>query len=144
MSEKTNYVFLNGKPVEHPHESHEHVTPKHIYVAIFGALLALTAITYIVSYADLGPGSLPVAMVVATIKASLVVGFFMHLKYEDRVFAFMFLTSLVFIGIFFSVTLFDIKKSGELNPEASVEFKRTVDDTAEHVLNPPAAPAEHH
>src|SRR5690606_9144126 len=109
-----------------------------------GALLVLTAITYLVSYADLGPASLPVAMVVATIKASLVVGFFMHLKYEDRTFAFMFITSLAFVGIFFSVILFDIHKSGELNEEASVEYKRSVDDTAERVANPPAAPAEHH
>lgn len=137
MSEQTNYVFLNGKPVENPKESYHHVTPKHVYVGVFVALLVLTGITYLVSYADLGPASLPVAMFVATIKASLVVGFFMHLKYEDRVFAFMFATSLIFVAIFFMVTLFDISKSGELNPEASVEYKRSVDDTAEAALAPP-------
>ncbi len=137
MSESTNYVFLNGKPVENAKESFHHVSPKHVYVGVFAALLVLTGVTYLVSYADLGPASLPVAMLVAVIKASLVVGFFMHLKYEDRVFAFMFLTSLIFVAIFFAVTLFDISKSGVVNTEASVEYKRTVDDNAEIWANPP-------
>ena len=137
MSEPTNYVFLNGKPAENAVESHHHVSSKMQYYAVFGALLFLTAMTYLVSYADLGPASLPVAMFVATIKASLVVGFFMHLKYEDRTFAFMFLTSLLFVAIFFLVVLFDISKSGELNHESSVVYKRTVEDTAEKAAAPP-------
>lgn len=137
MSEPTNYVFLNGKPAENAVESHHHVSSKMQYYAVFGALLVLTVITYLVSYADLGPASLAVAMFVATIKASLVVGFFMHLKYEDRTFAFMFMTSLLFVAIFFLVVLFDIAKSGELNHEASVVYKRSVEDRAEDAAAPP-------
>ena len=144
MSNDSQWVFLNGQPVENPLESHEHVTPKHIYVLVFGALLVLTVITYLVSYADLGPASLPVAMVVATTKASLVVAFFMHLKYEDRVFAFMFLTSLVFVAIFFFGILFDMSKSGALNPEAGISYKRSIDDRAEAAAAPPVVKEDHH
>jgi len=142
MSEKRNYVFLNGEAVENPHESHEHVTPLPVYHAVFGALLVLTVLTYLVSYADLGPGSLPVAMFVATIKASLVIGFFMHLKYEDRTFAFMFAVCWLFVSIFFTVTLFDMDKTGELNNEAGIEYYKSARDHAEALLNPPPA-AEH-
>ena len=122
-----------GKPVDNPHESHEHVTPLPIYYAVFGALLFLTGITYLVSYADLGPGSLPVAMLVAVIKASLVVGFFMHLKYEDRTFQFMFVCALLFVSIFFTVVLFDMDKSDDFYEGAGIEYKRGIEDTAEQI-----------
>ena len=142
--QENKYVFLNGQLVENPHESHHHVSPKHVYVGVFAALLVLTVITYLVSYADLGPASLPVAMVVACMKASLVIAFFMHLKYEDRTFAFMFVTALVFVGVFFTVTLYDLSASGELNEETSMEYKRTVDDRAEALAAPPAPEADDH
>ena len=129
----SDLVFLNGKPVENPHESHEHVTPLYIYYAVFGALLVLTGLTYLVSYADLGPGSLPVAMLVAVIKASLVVGFFMHLKYEDRTFAFMFVCALLFVAIFFFAVLFDMDKSDDFHDQAGIEYKRAIEDTADQV-----------
>ena len=145
MSNESNsnskYVYLNGQLVENPHESHHHVSPKHLYVGVFAALLVLTGITYLVSYADLGPASLPVAMVVASMKASLVIAFFMHLKYEDRTFAFMFATSLLFVAIFFTFVLYDLGASGAINEEAAVEYKRTIDDKAEALANP--APAAH-
>jgi len=120
----SEYVFLNGKRVEHPHESHHHVSPIIVYVAVFGALLVLTGLTYAVSFANLGPGSLPVAMLVATMKASLVVAFFMHLAYEDRFYLFIFLTSLVLIALFFGFILFDVNSAGALNDEQAVGLPR--------------------
>ena len=95
MSASEPKVFLNGKPVEHPHEDHHHVSPVWEFTAVFIALVCLTILTYAVSFAGLGSASLPVAMVVAFIKASLVVGYFMHLKYEDRFYAFIFLVTLI-------------------------------------------------
>lgn len=121
MSESTSpaskYVFLNGKAVEHPHESHEHITPIPVYVGVFVALLILTGLTYAVSFANLGPGSLPVAMLVATMKGSLVVAFFMHLAFEDRFYLFIFLTSILLIALFFGFILFDVNSAGLLNDE---------------------------
>jgi cytochrome c oxidase subunit 4 len=135
-SHSNQYVYLNGQIVENPVESHHHVSPKALYVAVFSALLVLTAVTYLVSYANLGPASLPVAMLVASMKASLVIAFFMHLKYEDRTFAFMFATALLFVSIFFTFILYDLGASGELNEETSMEYKRSVDDAAEAIANP--------
>lgn len=124
-------VYLNGKPVEHPHENHHHVSPVWQFTAVFITLLILTILTYLVSFAGLGAASLPVAMTVAAIKASLVIAFFMHLYYEDRTFAFMFLCCFLFVAIFFIFTLFDMSATDDMNEEAGIHYKRTVEDSAE-------------
>ena len=65
----------------HGHEEH----PKVPYFLIAGALFVMTAVTILVSYVDLGKaGNVALAFFVAAIKASLVMVFFMHLKYERR------------------------------------------------------------
>ena len=147
-------VYLNGKLVENPHEDHHHVSPVWQFSAVFGALLFLTILTYLVSFAGLGPASLPVAMIVASVKASLVIGYFMHLKYEDRFYSFIVMCSFLFIGIFFTFTLFDMSTTDELNEEAGIRYKRTVEDSSEAAENaaamkaagqtPPAAGGGHH
>ena len=51
-----------------------------VYVAVFAALIVLTLATVAVSYVDLGPASVVVALSIAFTKAVLVVLFFMHLR----------------------------------------------------------------
>ena len=63
---------------------HDHVTPVSAYLAIFGALMVLTIITVAVAWLDLGTLNIAVALAVAVVKASLVVLYFMHLKYSSR------------------------------------------------------------
>jgi len=58
--------------------------PLRIYYAVFGALLVLTAVTVGVSFVDLGPLSTVVALAIAATKASLVILFFMHVRYGPR------------------------------------------------------------
>ena len=74
----------------------EHViTPVKTYVATFGALLILTAITYLVATQDFGWLNTPVALAVAFLKATLVVVYFMGLRYNTP------LTKTVAVGGFF-------------------------------------------
>ena len=74
--------------------SHHEVSPK-IYVAILFALLVGTAITVGASYVNLGIFNPIVAIAIACAKATLVVLFFMHVKYSSK------LTKLtVFCGLF--------------------------------------------
>lgn len=61
-----------------------HRVPPRIYFAIFAALIVLTAITVTVAFFNLGPLNTIVAMTIAVIKALLVVLYFMHLRYSDR------------------------------------------------------------
>ena len=58
----------------------EHIMSSKFYYTIWIALLCLTVVTAAVSFVDLGPFNTIVALVIATIKALLVVLFFMHVK----------------------------------------------------------------
>jgi cytochrome c oxidase subunit 4 len=69
------------------HAAHDDIR-NHVktYYVIFGALMVLTLITVAVSYLDLAtPFAITVALIVATIKASLVALYFMHLLHERKV-----------------------------------------------------------
>ncbi len=63
----------------------DHVVPVRTYVAIFLALIVLTWVTTAIAFVDLGPFNVYVALTIAVIKATLVVLFFMHVKYSERV-----------------------------------------------------------
>jgi len=97
------------------HEGHPHVTPVKTYLAVFVALLSLTVLTVLASYMNLGAYALGVAMVIAMVKAGFVVGYFMHLKYDNRFHSFIFATTLLFVGVFFVLTFFDLKTRDMMN-----------------------------
>ena len=65
-------------------ESHDHVASLGLYFTIFAALMVLTAVTVAVAYVDLGSFNILVALTIAIVKATLVVLFFMHLLYSER------------------------------------------------------------
>jgi cytochrome c oxidase subunit 4 len=62
--------------VEHEHTTHS----QGFYIAIGTVLLILTVTTAAVAFVNLGPFNPVVALLIATIKATLVVLFFMHVK----------------------------------------------------------------
>jgi cytochrome c oxidase subunit 4 len=86
----------------------EHALPLRVYVAVYAALLVLTGVTVGVSLLDLGRPAIYVAMAVAVVKAGLVVGYFMHLKFDVRFNALVFLSALLFLAIFFVLTMIDL------------------------------------
>ncbi|HET9233534.1 MAG TPA: cytochrome C oxidase subunit IV family protein, partial [Candidatus Eisenbacteria bacterium] len=94
---------------------HPHVLPVRIYAVVAAALLVLTVVTVKVSYYNFGVLNLVVAMGVATLKASLVVLFFMHLKYDEKFNAIIFAGSLTFLTIFFVLTLADTMERGRVD-----------------------------
>ena len=75
---------MNARAPHHADLGHDHVTPLSVYIGIFGALMALTVITVAVAWVDLGTLNIVVALVVAVVKATLVVLYFMHLKYSSK------------------------------------------------------------
>ena len=78
-----------------------------IYVLTWVALLGLTAITVTVAGLQFGSLSVLVALAVATIKATLVLSFFMHLRYERPLFRIMFLVVIITLAIFIGLTFLD-------------------------------------
>jgi len=89
-------------------EHKPHVLPIRIYALVWIGLLVLTVVTVKVSYFNLGVLNLIVAMAVATMKASLVVLFFMHLKYESRLFKWLLLAPIITFAVIIGLTFFDI------------------------------------
>jgi cytochrome c oxidase subunit IV len=96
----------------HDHAGHDeeisHVTPVRLLLGVWGALMVLTVITVTVTSIDLGPRiNLIIAMAIATLKAGLVVTYFMHLRWDRPFHTLVFLGSLLFVSLFISMTLFD-------------------------------------
>ena len=89
-----------------------HISPKSTYYAIFAALMVGTAITVAVAFVNLGAFNFPVALAIAVTKATLVVLFFMHVKYSSRLTKLTVVLSLFFVVILFAETLMDYATRG--------------------------------
>jgi cytochrome c oxidase subunit IV len=101
---------------------HAHISSVPFYVAVFLGLLFLTGMTVGQSYVDLGKLNLIVVIAIATMKASLVVTFFMHLKWDNRFNALIFISTIFFIGVFFAYTLNDTDRRGDLDPDQNMRI----------------------
>ncbi len=101
-------------------QQHQHVTPLKHYFAVFAALSVLTGITVLQSQMDLGKWSVWIALVIATIKASLVALVFMHLLYTERYNSVVLLGGIGTASIFFVLTVVDPMSRGDIN---SIEAK---------------------
>lgn len=77
------------------HDTHEHIVSPRIYIIVGSVLLVFTGLTVLASLFELGVWNPIVALLIACVKATIVVLFFMHVKYSSR------LTKLtVFGGLF--------------------------------------------
>lgn len=89
-----------------------HVVPLRLYIAVFVALLVLTGVTTGIAFVDLGPANTVVALGIASLKASLVVLFFMHVRWSGRV-----VRTFTFVGLVFLLILFAFSLSDYLTRE---------------------------
>lgn len=81
-----------------------HIVPARTLLAVWAALIALTALTVVTATSpslDFGPkANLYIAMTIATIKAALVLLYFMHLRYDSPLNAMWFIFALFFVALF--------------------------------------------
>src|SRR5688572_10143629 len=89
-----------------------HISPKSTDYATFGALMALTALTVYVAYLHLGWLNFPVAITIALTKASLVVLFFMHVKYSSKLTKLLVASTFFFLASLFGLTMTDYLSRG--------------------------------
>ena len=86
----------------------EHIVPVRVYLAIFAALMLGTALTIWAGLQDFpGPLNVIIALTIAVIKATLVVLYFMHVRYSSRLIWVIFASALFWMGILFALTLSD-------------------------------------
>ncbi|MEQ1572815.1 MAG: cytochrome C oxidase subunit IV family protein [Vicinamibacterales bacterium] len=89
-----------------------HVSPKSTYYAIFGALMVLTLVTVAVAFINLGSLNFPVAIGIALTKATLVILFFMHVKYSSRLTKMVVGMAFFFLVILLALTMTDYLSRG--------------------------------
>ena len=93
-------------------DHHPHVLPVTTYFATFGVLLVLTGITVVASRFDFGSANLVIAILIATIKASIVGAMFMHLAFDHKFHSIIIASSLIFLAVFIAFTMFDTEYRG--------------------------------
>ena len=98
-----------------------HVSSIKLYVGIFLTLMALTAITIVVAYVNLGPWNKVVALGIASTKATLVVLYFMHVKYASRMTRLIVVSGFFFLMILLSLTMLDYGSRMWVNPPALLQ-----------------------
>jgi len=86
----------------------EHIVPVKVYLGIFLALLVGTALTVLAAFVDF-PWRLNtiVALTIASVKATLVVLYFMHVRYSPRLVWVIVASALFWMGILFAFTFSD-------------------------------------
>lgn len=87
----------------------QHVVAKKTYFLVFAGLVVLTVVTAVVATLDLGPLNIVVALVIAMCKATLVMLFFMHLRWSNRLVHIVAVASLFWLAILISLTLSDYR-----------------------------------
>jgi len=84
-----------------------HVVPLSVLLTVFVALMILTFLTVAATWFDMGRWNVWIALIIATVKASLVVLYFMHLRYDHPFNAVVFLSALLTLLLFISLALLD-------------------------------------
>jgi cytochrome c oxidase subunit 4 len=92
-----------------------HVVPPRVYYLIFGSLMLLTGLTVGVAFIDLKVMNTVVALTIAIVKATLVVLFFMHVKYSTRLTWVVAASGVIWLAIMFSITFADYLSRGWVN-----------------------------
>ena len=84
-----------------------HILPKRVYYTIFAILLFCTYLTVQIAFLDLGAWNTVAALAIATFKATIVVLFFMHVKYSGKLTWVVVAGSLFWLGILIVMTAGD-------------------------------------
>jgi cytochrome c oxidase subunit IV len=85
----------------------EHIVPPKVYVGIFTSLMVLTAATVAAAFVSLGPFNIVIALAIATLKASLVVLYFMHARYSPKRTQLVIICAVFWLAIMLALTLSD-------------------------------------
>jgi cytochrome c oxidase subunit 4 len=98
----------------------DHIVSRNVYFAIFGALLVGTALTVMVAFVDLderlfGGANAVAALTIAAVKATLVVLYFMHVRYSSKLTMMVAISGVFWLGIMFLFTMSDYATRPNLN-----------------------------
>lgn len=89
-------------------QQHHHIIPLKVYFSVIALLLVLTVVTVAVAQVHFGAWNTVIAMFIASIKAGFVLAFFMHLKYDNKLYLVCFGTGVFFLVVLYLFTWLDI------------------------------------
>jgi cytochrome c oxidase subunit IV len=90
----------------------EHIVPRKVYFTIYAILMVCTLLTVQIAYLDLGALNTVAALVIAIVKATLVILFFMHVRYSTKLTWLVVAGSVLWLGILLAITLGDYLTRG--------------------------------
>lgn len=97
----------------------QHIIPTRVYYTIFLSLMVLTALTVWVAFQDFGAFNNVLAIGIACTKATLVVLYFMHVRYSGKVVWLFVIGGILFLLILFGITMGDYLSRGwQFNPQS--------------------------
>jgi cytochrome c oxidase subunit 4 len=114
-----------------------HIAPVRSYVTVFGTLMVLTTVTVTAAFTNLGSLNFPIALAIAITKATVVILFFMHVKYSSRLTKFVVASCLFFLACLFGLTFTDYLSRGWFTSPRGT----TMAGTQVTVGPPPSKPA---
>ncbi|MEM8681353.1 MAG: cytochrome C oxidase subunit IV family protein [Planctomycetota bacterium] len=92
------------------HHALAHVMSPTMLWGVFAALILLTFVTVAAAQVSFGAWEVWVSLGIASVKASLVALYFMHLRYDKPFNAIAFVSALLFVALFLALTLMDLKQ----------------------------------
>lgn len=94
----------------------EHIAPLKLYFYVFLGLLVMTVLTWQIAYIDLGKWNTVVALIIAIFKASLVVTFFMHLRWSASMIRLVLFAAVFWLAIMITLTVGDFFSRSSVQP----------------------------
>jgi cytochrome c oxidase subunit 4 len=88
-------------------ENNTHITSYGSHILVLFILIALTFLTVAITSVQLGAFNTTAAMIIASTKAAIVLLYFMHLKFDDKIFRFMVTLVLAIYAVVIVITFFD-------------------------------------
>ena len=88
-------------------ENNTHISSYGAHLFVLGILIALTFLTVAITSVQLGAFNTTAAMIIASTKAAIVLLYFMHLKFDDKIFRFMVTLVLAIYAVVIVITFFD-------------------------------------
>jgi len=128
-----SHISIVRGPKAHPHSVW-------LYWAVFFALVFFTFITVTLAGYDFGKLNLVVTLCIAGTKALLVMAIFMHLAFDNKFFAVIVATSLVFLALFIIFPIFDMESRADLDPANQNYLPRNEFVYKYELANPTALP----
>ena len=91
------------------HDHYTHVMSPQALLTVFAVLVVLTFVTVAAAQVSFGAWEVWVSLGIASVKATLVAAYFMHLRYDKSFNGLVFISSLLFVALFLALTLMDLQ-----------------------------------